>query len=400
MLRIIITAVLLVQSAALAAAQPAAPAPQAGAQPVATPAAATPTATAPTAAALAATAPSRQLKLDARAIPLGGALKDGAGWRAFKTRFVTQSGRVIDTANELISHSEGQGYGMLLAVAANDRAAFDQIWGWTRANLMVRDDQLAAWRWQPNHRPAIADMNNATDGDVLIAWALAEAAELWTELAYRAAARRIAVEVSRKLVMFKTAKGHLLMPGIHGFSVQERPKDGPVINLSYYVFPALQRLNLVAPEVDWGGLSQTGLDLVMDARFGPAKLPTEWMSMKDGIAKPADGFPADFSYNAIRIPLYMAWAGVGGWEHYDTFHAWATRSGRLATIDTVAGKDSAPLTEAGYAGITSLLACALDEKAVPPASRQHRDGEHYYPSIIHLLAMTALSMRYPQCLAG
>ena len=63
---------------------------------------------------------------------------------------------------------------LLLAIAANDRATFDKIWGWTRANLMVRDDQLLAWRWDPAHRPAVADINDASDGDILVAWALTD----------------------------------------------------------------------------------------------------------------------------------------------------------------------------------------------------------------------------------
>jgi endoglucanase len=344
--------------------------------------------------------PRRQLKLDARQVPLGGALRDLQSWRAWKARFVTQTGRVIDTANELVSHSEGQGYGMLLAVAANDRVAFDRIWGWTRANLMVRDDQLVAWRWQPNHRPAVADMNNASDGDLLIAWALAEAAELWADVAYRSSARRIAVELARKLVLFKTPQGHLLLPGIVGFSAQERP-DGPVLNISYYVFPAFQRLHLVAPEIDWSGLSQTGLDLVKAARFGQARLPSDWVSMKSGQPKPADGFPSDFSYNSVRIPLYMAWAGVGGWEHYEDFHAWVSRRGSaLATIDVATGRERETLGESGYGAIGQLLLCATDQQKIGPSFRTMRDGEHYYPSTIHLLASTAVHMRYPQCLGG
>ena len=34
-----------------------------------------------------------------------------AEWQAFKTRFVSADGRVIDTGNGNITHSEGQGYG-------------------------------------------------------------------------------------------------------------------------------------------------------------------------------------------------------------------------------------------------------------------------------------------------
>ena len=96
----------------------------------------------------------------------------------------------------------------------NDRAAFERIWAWTRANLMVRDDQLIAWRWEPGQRPAVSDMNNASDGDILIAWALAEAAELWADVAHRASGRRIAVEIGRKLALFKSPHGALLLPGV------------------------------------------------------------------------------------------------------------------------------------------------------------------------------------------
>ena len=254
------------------------------------------------------------LKLDAAVTPLGGSLKNLEVWAAYKARFITDRGRVVDTANGMISHSEGQGYGMLLAVAAKDRVAFERIWGWTRANLLVRDDQLLAWRWEPNNRPAVADMNNATDGDVLIAWALAEAGDFWNDQAYRIAGRRIAVEVGRKTIINKTKFGSLMLPAVQGFSGEDRP-DGPVVNLSYWVFPAFSRLQLVAPEIDWSGISQTGLDLVKASRFGVAGLPTEWVSAKNGTVKPAENFPQVFSYNSIRIPLYMAWAGIGEREH-------------------------------------------------------------------------------------
>ena len=73
---------------------------------------------------------------------IAGVLAQNPIWKSYRSRFVTEAGRVVDTANSQISHSEGQGYGMLLAVAAMDRDAFDRIWGWTRANLMVRDDEL------------------------------------------------------------------------------------------------------------------------------------------------------------------------------------------------------------------------------------------------------------------
>lgn len=342
-------------------------------------------------------AQQRVVKLDGRPLPLGGALTNMRAWQSYKQRFVTASGRVVDSANGLISHSEGQGYGMLLAVAANDRETFERIWGWTRANLMVRDDQLIAWRWTPGQRPAVADMNNATDGDILVAWALAEAAEFWGDAAFRASGRRIAVEVGRKLILFKTSQGALMLPGVMGFSAADRP-DGPVVNLSYYVFPAFARLGLVAPELDWAGLTQTGLDLIKAARFGPSELPSDWISARDGALRPAQEFPPQFSYNAIRIPLYLAWAGVGDWEHYRPLRAWAGgQSAPLSTIDVTSGREVERLTERGYASIAGLLACALDR--VPPTADfwSPRDSEHYYPATLHLMAITAVNMRHKSC---
>ena len=351
---------------------------------------------APPAAAM---APQRRLNLDSRDLAIGGALADTRAWQVYKQRFVTATGRVVDTGNDMISHSEGQGYGMLLAVAANDRAAFNRIWGWTRANLMVRDDQLIAWRWTPNHRPAVSDMNNASDGDILVAWALTEAAELWGEAAYRSSARRIAVEVGRKVVLFKTKQGAILLPGVSGFAAEDR-SDGPVVNLSYYIFPAFARLPIVTPEIDWAGLTQTGLDLIKESRFGPAKLPSDWISTRDGDFKPADGFPARFSYNSIRIPLYMAWAGIGDWERYGEFYAWASKHrGQLGVVDVASGADSARFSGDGYNAIGSLLMCALDQTRLSADFASPAAAEDYYPATLRLLSIVAVNMRYRSCLS-
>lgn len=335
---------------------------------------------------------------DARSLPLVGMLKDAEGWRLYKAHFVTESGRVIDTANAGISHSEGQGYGMLLAVAAGDRSTFDAIWGWTRANLMVRDDELIAWRWEPNARPAIADMNDASDGDLLVAWALTEAAEAWHSLPYRIAARRIAVEVGRKLVVPHTSFGALLLPGVSGFAAEDRP-DGPVVNLSYWVFPAFSRLSIVAPDIDWAGLSRNGLELVKQTHFGPAQLPTDWTSLHGTEPRPADGFPQKFAYNSIRIPLYIAWAGLSQREIYGPFiRIWQKNAhGAMPIIDAVSGKPTDWLTEKGYTAVAALTACAALGTSLPMSMRQVRTDENYYAVTLNMLALVAGHMRYASC---
>jgi endoglucanase len=343
-------------------------------------------------------ASSGPLVLDATPMALGGTL-NAQLWMNYRARFVSDNGRVVDTANGMISHSEGQGYGMLLAVAARDRAGFERIWNWTRANLMVRDDQLIAWRWEPNARPAVADMNNATDGDILVAWALAEAAEQWSDTAYRVAARRIAVEVGRKVVVNKSRFGAILLPAISGFAAEDR-KDGPVLNLSYWVFPAFSRLHLVAPEINWAGVTQSGLDLMAASRFGPMGLPTEWVSASAAEMRPAEGFPPLFAYNSIRIPLYLAWAGVGGRDHYAPFvNMWnGYERGPLFAVETASGRKVQAMAETGYTSIAALTLCAANNTTLPREFHAPAPNENYYPSTLHLLSLVAAQMRYRSCM--
>ena len=332
-------------------------------------------------------------------VPLHGMLQQKDAWHAYKARFVTAQGRVVDTANGLVSHSEGQGYGMLLAVAADDRDSFERIWGWTRANLLIRNDALAAWRWEPDKRPAIADVNNASDGDLLIAWALVEAATAWPDLSYRVAARRMALDIGRKLVLFNTPMGSLLLPGASGFAAEDRA-DGPVLNLSYYVFPAFARLSLVAPEFDWRSLVTTGLRLIDNAQFGPAKLPSDWVALKSGQPQPATGFPAEFSYNAIRIPLYLAWAGFDQPRYHSGFlQMWGKRGPRgFPLVDLAKGQASKWVEEASYEGIPALSACAMKGVSFPSQLRSPQALDHYYPATLQLLTLIAARMRYPACL--
>ena len=332
---------------------------------------------------------------------LAGTLSDQTLWRSYKKRFVTEQGRIVDTGNGRVSHSEGQGYGLLLAVAANDRETFERIWGWTRANLMVRGDQLMAWRWEPDARPAVADMNNASDGDLLIAWALAEAAIAWSDAGYKVASRRIAVELGRKLILMRTSFGPLLLPAVSGFAVEDR-SDGPVVNLSYWVFPALDRLASVAPEIDWGAITGSGLKILAASRSSKTKLPAEWLSARDAELRPAQGLAATFSYNAIRIPLYLAWAGLGAEIDYAPFIAlWNARSAHgLPIVDAGDGRTVASFSESGYSAIADLTACAAKGTRLPAGFRNVRISENYYPVTLHMLAQIAVQTRFRSCLRG
>ncbi|MBD8687417.1 MULTISPECIES: glycosyl hydrolase family 8 [unclassified Rhizobium] len=318
-----------------------------------------------------------------------------ADWSAYKTAFLDPAGRIVDTGNKGISHSEGQGYGMWLAVLADSPADFELIWSFTRTELLVRDDGLAAWKWDPATEPHIADINNATDGDILIAYALALAAKQWNKPEYSQAARVIAQTVLAKTVVQRAGRT-ILLPGTVGFAEADR-SDGPVVNPSYLIFEAFPVLNEVAPSPLWAALSKDGLGEIKAYVFGPRKLPADWVSLKTR-PRPADGFPQEFGYNAVRIPLYLVRSGLGDAALNQRLIASTTvEGGSMATFDLRTGNPKDVLSDAGYKIIPALLACVATNAPIPEELRSFKPTL-YYPSTLHLLALSFATQTRQECL--
>lgn len=329
-------------------------------------------------------------------VSLRGALPVPALWSAYKARFVTPEGRVVDDLNGNVSHSESQGYGLLLALTADDAATFKTIWTWTRGNLYLRDDGLASWRWQPGPAPNVRDPNNATDGDLLIAWALAEAGEAWKVPAYTLAARQIARAIFAHAVI-ETRFGPTLLPAVAGFRAGER-EDGPVVNPSYWVFPALLRLERLMPDLDWAGVSRAGERILAEASTGPSGLPPEWASLAGDKVRPADGFPAVFGYNAVRVPLHLAWASGFRRERLAPYMArWSAGSNtEMHLVELGGGRDLERFAEPGYRAIAALVACDLEGTRIPDDLRG-AEVDHYFPTTLRALALVAVNTRHPTC---
>lgn len=228
----------------------------------------------------------------------------GSGpWRAFAGRFLAADGRIVDSGNGGISHSEGQGYGMLLAEAAGDRDSFDRVWGWTSRTLKRPDMSLYSWRFDPAAPNGVSDTNNATDGDIGIAWALLRAARRWGASDYAAQSAAIRKAIRGNLVR-QVGPRTVLLPGLQGFE-----RSGSItLNPSYYVWPALDAFAAADGAAAWSGVIRGGERLILDARFGAAQLITDWVDVtNDGRVIPAVGRPARFGFDAIRVPLYLAW---------------------------------------------------------------------------------------------
>lgn len=320
-----------------------------------------------------------------------------ADWDSYRARFVDESGRVIDNANGDISHSEGQGYGLILAFSAGDRATFEKIWSFTYTELLIRDDGLVAWKWDPKASPHITDRNNATDGDILIAYALGRAGIAWKDQRYLEAATRLANAIGKHTIA-RNESGVFLLPGARGFSPGERP-DGPVINLSYWIFEALPVLASLAPQYDWSSVWRDGLVLLHQASSNAAQLPADWVSIATkGRLRPARGFEPEFGYNSLRIPLYLLRAGISELPWLGSVNKrWKNPSEGVAVVDVRTGEIQERMTDQGYLAMAAVLACAVEGTRIPEAVKSF-DPQLYYSSTLYLLSLSLVNEKYKACL--
>lgn len=300
-------------------------------------------------------------------------------WEWYRSQFVTPEGRIIDRGNGEISHSEGQGYGMLLAAAAGDRQQFEAIWHWSQQHLQ-RPDALFSWSWQQGR---VTDPNNASDGDILIAWALLSGYQRWGERQWKHQAQRILNSISRQLVV-TSAYGPLLLPGRVGFV----SGTTTTINLSYWVFPALHHFSQIDTDGPWQALIESGHRLIDRARFSTAQLPADWIDISGQQLSISKKYPPRFGYDALRIPLYLCWERdvphqlmqqVGQFWHQSQQSAW---------IDLATDEPADYRLSDGLLTVPTLLASCLGIQSTP-AVQNPLPEPNYYAETIRLLASLA-----------
>ncbi|MDE1172397.1 MAG: glycosyl hydrolase family 8 [Parvibaculaceae bacterium] len=306
-------------------------------------------------------------------------------WAAFRAKFVMAEGRVVDFEDKKVSHTEGQGYGMLLAVANDDRKTFDALWNWTKANLSRKDDYLFSWAWRPDDKPHVKDKNDATDGDILIAWALLRAGQKWEVPEFVSASRDIRGSIRDKLV--KVIAGRtVLLPGAAGF----HNKDQTEISLSYYIFPAFNEFAKDEPQGGWDKLAHDGVELILDARYGRYVLSPDWIEISGkGELRIATQWPAQFGFGSVRVPLYLVWGGVSSMDIIGPYvNFWRG----------MAMQDKAPpgwvdLYTGAYAPFEAPLgirAIAAFVSGTPNVTMLgYSDKEPYYSAVLFLLSQLA-----------
>ncbi len=306
------------------------------------------------------------------------------GWETFAGAFLQPDGRIVDTGNQGITHTEALGVAMLAAQACNDRPRFDKIW--TFAQQLRRPDGLFSWKWVPGK--GIADVNNATDGDLYIAWALCRAGQRWNDRALLAAAGQLAQAV-RNNCQVQAPAGHVLLPGTQGFIVKSAMGvERAVVNPSYFVFPAFRDLAQVDPSPVWETLFKDGLTVIDASRNGPLGLPADWVLLDDPVTPWRDR-PARFGYEAIRIPLFLTWAQRTNHPALRACARYLQQPGFPAWVALDGSEKAAYAAPVGFEAIARLT-----RKAVygMPVSLPAVSGDYFSSSLVLLSLLAATDL--------
>ncbi|HKM96181.1 MAG TPA: glycosyl hydrolase family 8 [Buttiauxella sp.] len=311
------------------------------------------------------------------------ALADTA-WDSYKSRFLMPDGRIVDTGNKNVSHTEGQGFAMMMAVANDDRDSFDKMWDWTRKTLKNPETGLFYWRYNPVEAQPITDKNNAVDGDTFIAWALLKAGNKWQNPDYLKESDAITKAlVAHNVVRF--AGLQVMLPGAKGFNLNSYVN----LNPSYFIFPAWQDFANRSHLTVWKDLISDGQKLLGKMHFGNPQLPSDWVSLySDGRTVPAKEWPARFSYDAIRVPLYVYWFNHSSPElqAYKTWWGRYSRAQTPAWVNVATGETAPYMMEGGLLAVRDLVLQPANV-AVPQITAQ----EDYYSASLKMLV--ALSVR-------
>lgn len=212
-----------------------------------------------------------------------------------------EDGRVVrhDEGGDTVS--EGQAYGLFAAVIAEDETAFDEIWDWTKTEL-VRSDGLMAWRWDDG---GVVDDEPASDADLDAARALVLAGDRFDRADLREEGIELATVIADRLTV-ETERGRILLPGL--WAAAQEPY---AYNPSYASPVAYEILGDATGDPRWAEL-QAGSAAVTAEILDATDLPPDWAQVHvDGLIEPmpgprGGGDAVQYSFDAPRLMLRYA----------------------------------------------------------------------------------------------
>lgn len=310
---------------------------------------------------------------------------------AFLGDYVT-GGRVIrhDQGNDTVS--EGQAYGLLIALGINDRTTFDSIWTWTKKNLMKRDG-LLAWRFDGGK---IVDDQPASDADLDAARALVLAGAAFDEPSLTTAGNALGSHILDQLTV-STAVGRILLPGKWAASTEPY-----TYNPSYSSPVSYAVLGKSSKDPRWAELAK-GSAAVSKKLLSSTALPPDWAQVAmDGTVQPsiAPNDPSTgvrYGFDAARLVLRYAESCTSGDRAISAGLATTLSRSQTLPLDLGGGRLGgvrSPIANGAAAAAAAAAGDSARAKSQLAASAELISSTHtYYGSAWAALAPLMLETR-------
>ncbi len=221
---------------------------------------------------------------------------------SFLDNYLDSDGRIVrhDQGGDTVS--EGQAYGLLLAVATHDAPRFASIWTWTKDNLQ-EPSGLFAYDWSDG---AIVGSGAATDADLNTAWALVLGAKTFHDPAYEKDGLAVASAVLANETVVSAGRLEL----VAGPWARSAPYS---VDPSYFSPQAMAALASASGNPSWIQLEANSQQLVAALQGGDSAhyLPPDWALLAasgaiSASSPPSGGKPPSYGLDAERVPIWYA----------------------------------------------------------------------------------------------
>ena len=146
----------------------------------------------------------------------------------------------------------------------------------------------------------------------------------------------------------------------------------------------------------WEKLHDTLAPLLLSQAHQAVKAP-EWVRVR-GIrdARPETDLGGGFGYNAVRVPLYAVRDGMRDDPQIRRVVEQVTTPAGEIQILNEDGSVKETLADPGYVAVSRLSRCAILNQ--PNGAIPGFEPTDYYPSVLHLLSISAARVKAPECI--
>jgi len=250
-----------------------------------------------------------------------------AAWAKWKANFLTDGAVMAATpsgTNQLTS--EGQAYGMLLALWFGDQTVFDRIWSTTESRLWNGSDRW--YNWAVGDRGFAGGADIQICGALIMASALADAG-LWPDNNVSTSQGSISYKTKAKTLIQSIGTSIIDRTSNYRVNTWQGAGDG-IRNPSYHmpawysVFKEFSAVNGLTG-MNWDAATKGAHDLFDAQPFASMGMVRNYSTGSGGTSNGGTSTPTayDMGFDAIKVPWLQALANT--WHHDVRAGSWCTK---------------------------------------------------------------------------